>query len=509
MKSGSDNRGGTPAADGRWHGLATGLLLVWCVLVLAVGWWLLTAAPGQPDLLIALDRPEAGSWSEAARRWLAAHVEADWVYPWVLLAPLAFWLGCRVTLERTGWPWRLGAHVAGGTAFILGSQWVTSRLEAARPRAIWIRHEDVTRKDGAGENKLVRVTQGFHAGVGKPEFPGTGPWSKRIPGTTSPASSTDSLRREVVMFRAEVVRTADGRTVTNNQFTASGPTNDAGRALAERLLPMIEAHLNPPPGDRLMMKARPWSPVLDGLAYVAVIGLAQAVQFRRRLGEREKQTMLLESRLAESRWRVLRAQVQPHFLFNTLNGIAMLTRSNPRAAEEMLTSLSELLRLSLDQSGRLEIPLREELGFLDRYLELQQMRFGDRLKVAREIDPAALDCLVPARLLQPLVENAIRHGIEPAAGPGVIRVSVGCDQAGLNLAVEDSGQGAPEEGKSTMSQGHGIGLASVREQLAGLYGGAHEFTAGPAPAGGFCARIRIPARAGVASEAAGGGDLVA
>jgi sensor histidine kinase YesM len=142
--------------------------------------------------------------------------------------------------------------------------------------------------------------------------------------------------------------------------------------------------------------------------------LAHAGVFYRRYREREQQASLLESRLNQAQLRALQAQLQPHFLFNTLNGIATLVRRDPATAEEMLLSLSELLRIALSSSHRQEIPLREELDFLDRYLAIQRMRFGDRLQVSEEIEASAMDCLVPALLLQPLVENAIRHGLEPS-----------------------------------------------------------------------------------------------
>ena len=170
------------------------------------------------------------------------------------------------------------------------------------------------------------------------------------------------------------------------------------------------------------MRPRRTSAALDGFAYIALIGLAHAGVFYRRYREREQQAAVLESRLNQARLRALQAQLQPHFLFNTLNGIATLVRRDPATAEEMLLSLSDLLRIALSSSHRQEIPLREELDFLDRYLAIQRMRFGDRLRVTEEIETSAMDCLVPALLLQPLVENAIRHGLEPSGKLGELRI---------------------------------------------------------------------------------------
>jgi sensor histidine kinase YesM len=233
-----------------------------------------------------------------------------------------------------------------------------------------------------------------------------------------------------------------------------------------------------------------WSAALDGLAYVALIGLAHAGVFHRRYREREQQAALLASRLNEARLHALQAQLQPHFLFNSLNGIATLLRRDPAKAEEMLLSLSELLRVALSSSHRQEIPLREEMDFLGRYLEIQRMRFGDRLQVSEEIDASATDCLVPALLLQPLVENAIRHGLEPSGRPGLLRIAALRKGAWLQITVEDNGVGLPP-GESLNA---GVGLANVRERLATLHGAAQAFDITQRPAGGVVVSIKLPAR---------------
>ena len=175
--------------------------------------------------------------------------------------------------------------------------------------------------------------------------------------------------------------------------------------------------------------------------------------FYGRYRERERKALSLESSLSRARLSALQAQLQPHFLFNTLNAIATLLRRDPIAAEATLLALSDLLRLSLNQSETQEIPLREELRFLDRYLEIQHTRFGDRLRVEQEVDPAVLDCLVPTLILQPLVENAIRHGLEPSDAPGLIRIQAQAQKSSgsqngssptLILTIEDNGVGFSE-----------------------------------------------------------------
>ena len=156
--------------------------------------------------------------------------------------------------------------------------------------------------------------------------------------------------------------------------------------------------------------------------YLAVLGAAHALIFSRRAKDRERRETELVSRLTQARLQALRMQLNPHFLFNTLNSIASLVYDQPRAADEMIGSLSELLRLTLSASDRQEITLREELRFLDQYLFIEQTRFGERLRIEKNIEPAALDTMVPILLLQPIVENAVKHGIESQLAPGVIGI---------------------------------------------------------------------------------------
>jgi len=183
-------------------------------------------------------------------------------------------------------------------------------------------------------------------------------------------------------------------------------------------------------------------------------------------------------------------QLNPHFLFNTLNSIASLVHEQPRA-EEMIEALSDLLRLALDASARQEVTLREELHFLDRYLLIEQIRFGERLRVEKQIDVSALDALVPILILQPLVENAVKHGIESQLAPGVIRVTAERAGKALILLVKDEGRGR------AASQGplrEGVGLSNTRSRLKELYGGRASLVLKPGAAGGFAAEVQLPWR---------------
>jgi LytS/YehU family sensor histidine kinase len=185
----------------------------------------------------------------------------------------------------------------------------------------------------------------------------------------------------------------------------------------------------------------------------------------------------------------LRNQLQPHFLFNALNGIATLVRRDQDAAHEMLISLSELLRLALSQADRQEITLAEELDFLERYLEIQRMRFGDRLSVKREIDPEVLSFRVSPLLLQPLVENAVRHGIDPSEDGGRIEVSVNLRGDRCHLTVSDTGVGLQATG-----DGLGTGLSTLRERLQLAFGGDAQLRISELVPHGVHAEIEFPAQ---------------
>jgi two-component system LytT family sensor kinase len=250
-----------------------------------------------------------------------------------------------------------------------------------------------------------------------------------------------------------------------------------------------------------LLSMRPLATLMDVLAYVSLAGFAHAVHFYRRFRDRERRALALESSLARARLSALQAQLQPHFLFNTLNAIAALLRRDARAAEATLTSLSELLRLALSQSNRQEISLREEMQFLDRYLEIQQTRFGERLRVETEIQPETLECLVPTLILQPLAENAIRHGIEPSATAGTVKVSAHRHDGRLEIRVEDDGVGLASE--SFSDKGNGIGLSNLRARLQELYGSDHSMEVASRREGGVAVKIAIPCRTATSTEANG------
>ncbi len=207
-----------------------------------------------------------------------------------------------------------------------------------------------------------------------------------------------------------------------------------------------------------------------------------------RYSEASRASEQLQSQLDQAQLQTLKLQLQPHFLFNTLNAITALVHRDPDRAEQMVTGLSELLRFSLGSVGEQEITVARELEVLEHYVGIQQVRFQDRLSVAIHADPATSQALVPNLILQPLVENAIKHGIAPRAAVGHVRVDVERSDGMLALTVRDDGVG---EGDMA-SRREGVGLSNTRARLASLYGEAHELEVGGIASGGFQVRIVIP-----------------
>ena len=182
--------------------------------------------------------------------------------------------------------------------------------------------------------------------------------------------------------------------------------------------------------------------------------------------------------------------MRPHFLFNALNGIALLVRVQPKLAEDMIVQLADLLRATLDVGDRHEQPLADEMAQLEHYLALQQMRFGARLAVRRDIAAETLGALVPPMLLQPLAENALGHGIEPKPGPGTLDIIARREGDALVVMVRDDGVGIQHAGLARERNG----LANTRERLALLYADESSLTVAPAPGGGTIATVRLPFR---------------
>jgi LytS/YehU family sensor histidine kinase len=247
----------------------------------------------------------------------------------------------------------------------------------------------------------------------------------------------------------------------------------------------------PPPLGWLTAFQRTHLTNLDWLlmTYTTVVGFTYALGYHREMQARAVREAQLQTRLMEARLKTLEAELHPHFLFNTLHAISTLIHTSPDAADRMISRLSDLLRLTFDRSGAARVTLHEELEFLQKYLEIEQTRFQDRLSVQFHVDPATLDAEVPRLILQPLVENAIKHGVSPRSGPGLVEISSRIDAGRLWLEVRDNGVGLSGSARTQFRSG--VGLSNTRDRLEVLYGEAQtlEFSESD---GGLTVRIALP-----------------
>ena len=226
------------------------------------------------------------------------------------------------------------------------------------------------------------------------------------------------------------------------------------------------------------------------LTYWVILGVGSLREYYRKYRDRELRNAQLEAQLTQAQLQALKMQLHPHFLFNTLNTISSLMHKNVQDADRVLARLGDLLRASLRNSGVHEVPLREELEFLRRYLEIEQMRFGDRLKVHIRVDPDLLDLKVPSFILQPLVENSIRYAVGSRNSGGLIEITGGRQNERLSLSVRDDGPGLSLEQAAAGSEG--VGLQNTRARLQQLYGDRHEFVLRNNPRQGVHVSIVIP-----------------
>jgi two-component system, LytTR family, sensor kinase len=224
------------------------------------------------------------------------------------------------------------------------------------------------------------------------------------------------------------------------------------------------------------------------LAFLAIVALGWSGRYFALYRTRHLHASDLEARLAKTHLQVLKMQLQPHFLFNTLNTIAELVHTDPEAADQMITRLGRLLRLSLDHASHQVVPLRQEADFLRVYVEIEQVRFQDRLQVVWDLLPDTLDAAIPTLLWQPVLENAIRHGVTPLNGRGQIVIASRREAEDLVLEIRDNGRGLPPGGVPR----EGVGLRNVRERVEQLYGPRAQFSLKPALGGGTLATLRLP-----------------
>jgi len=423
------------------------------------------------------------------------------IYPWVLFGPYVALLAGYFPLERGRLKLSLPINLGACGVFAFTCHTFNARTSLKTTNVLFMQSESTSGTAiGPHKTNVVQIEM-FQSGGG--------------------GSISDRIEKSIAR---------DTNNAPSNIVGILGQHDLADRNLSNllaQLPPAVRPGLKspPPPGFVLLPT------FLDLLAYGAIIGLVHSVHFYRRFRERERSALVLESNLANARLSALRAQLHPHFLFNSLNAIAALLRRDPRLAEATLMSLSDLLRLALSQSERQEVSLREELNFVDRYLEIQQTRFGDKLRVEHNVPPETLDCLVPTLLLQPLIENAIRHGIEPAENGGLVRISANRLNGKLLMTVEDDGIGlgktavkvsdsvsttASAESTALLvarndsavtriprKDGTGIGLSNLRARLETLYGNNQALALESRAERGVIVRIELPWHSASAIETNG------
>lgn len=228
--------------------------------------------------------------------------------------------------------------------------------------------------------------------------------------------------------------------------------------------------------------------------YWIILLIVHAFSYYNRYRKGEVRASQLEAQLSHSQLQALKMQLQPHFLFNTLHSISALLNKDTEAARKMITRLGDFLRLTLANSGAQEVTLQREMEFLMCYLEIERIRFHDRLTTHVHVDPQALDVRVPNLILQPIVENAIRHGIAPRSTPGEIEIQAKQTNGLLRIEVRDNGPGLFMNRSGENQFQKGLGLANTQSRLEHLYGDAHRFELTNDPDGGLIVTLEIPSR---------------
>ncbi len=412
--------------------------------------------------------------------------------PWALLTPVVFWLSRRFPIMRGRLVRSIPIHLAACVACAVAASWATSQM----PANFLVLSGSRSLRPGAapgsfegGSFEGVAVGSGMFAGGQSQTLTVHGPVGAIGSGSDSVTFfSAGAVEARPIL---ESVQTNIGKEpfVTHQGLPeAFSVSNEAG-------LVSVSAH--PPRGAPPRM---PWHMFLVPLAMRANVGLpiyliiasaAHAMAFYRQAQKREQQALALVASRNQAKLDALRLQLQPHFLFNALNAIATLMHEDTDAADDLVGDLSNLLRVSLQTTAH-EVTLTRELELLDHYLAIEQARLGDRLRVVRDIDPSAFGAYVPTLILQPLAENAVRHGFEPRLAPGTLTLQARRVGDMLRLAVSDDGVGF---GPATTRAGRrGIGLANSEERLRTLHDDRAQLQVISLSEGGVRVEITLPFR---------------
>jgi two-component sensor histidine kinase len=447
------------------------------IATLSLVWLLLATIFSLQFYWIGKDLPVKISWWESFLRALV-----EWA-PWMILSPIIVWLAKRCRFDRARRFWGVLPHLPVCLLVALAYQGISMFLAQRSGSVVFFNVQN----NGA---MISFVRDGPLRIFGSQSDPAPG-------GHPPPGAFFKSVN---IGGGARVERGAglgEGLQTFSAPVTSPpGEPENGGSLQITSVQAPFTGELPPPLPPP---KIGPWTRFFHLAAtraqstipiYWAIVCVTWVVGSYQQLRERERRTLELEARLIESNLRTLKAQLQPHFLFNTLNAIASLVRRNPDAAEDMIGSLSDFLRMTLDTAQQHEVPLRREIEFLDLYVEIQQARFGERLRVQKEIEPAALDVSVPALILQPLVENSVRHGIEPRETGGTIFIRAQRQETSLQFEIRDDGEGL-KAGQLTALR-EGIGLSNTKARLQELYGEAHRFQITPNAGGGLTVAVELP-----------------
>src|SRR5262245_12638875 len=441
--------------------------------------WLLLAAMFAVQLhWIGKNLPVRISWKDS---FFGALIE--WV-PWMILSPGEVWLTEHFRFDRVRRIWSVLPHVPACLVAALAYQGI-SMLLTPHPGGVAIYNLQ-------GGTATVHFAGGGPAG-GRGFLLGTNfpPATLSQPEISVPWANNDPNDRVVGVSgfgRGEATLSVQGGNLPPGALAIGAIHTALGQAPFMGEFPPPLPPPMPGPWTRFFQlaftRAQSNIPI-----YWAIVCVTWVISYYQQLRERERRTLELEARLMQANLQTLKTQLQPHFLFNTLNAIASLVRRKPDVAEDMIGSLSDFLRMTLDTAHQHEVPLRREIEFLDLYLEIQQTRFGDRLRILKELDATTLEAAVPTLILQPLVENSIRHGIESSESGGTILVRSLRRENALRLEVRDDGEGLRAVQLAALREG--VGLSNTKARLQELYGEGHRFQITPNPEGGLTVAVEL------------------
>jgi two-component sensor histidine kinase len=443
--------------------------------VLCLVWLLLATTFAAQFYWIGREWPLQISWKESFFRALV-----EWC-PWMILSPAVVWLAERRRFDRARRFWGVLPHLPACLLVALAYQGISALATQRSGGVVIYNFQNGPGTAGVFGGRAMRV---FDAN----DSPGRHPLGVSRASTDmghSMGAGAIGFGAGGEAFRVRVTDRLPGSPATGMAQMASGPD-----PFAEEGPPPFPPRM-PGPWTRFFhvaaTRAQSTIPI-----YWAIVCVTWVVSYYQQLRERERRTLELEACLMQANLQTLKTQLQPHFLFNTLNAISSLVRRKPDTAEDMIGSLSDFLRMTLDTAQQHEVPLRREMEFLDLYLEIQQARFGDRLRIQKEIEPGALDVAVPTLILQPLVENSVRHGIEPRETGGAILIRASGHGNSLRLEVCDDGEGLKSGQLAALREG--VGLSNTKARLHELYGDAHRFQIAPNAGGGLTVAVELPWR---------------